>query len=169
MATARWYLAAAARRRKIQSTVRLDEIYSVSDLLASLPLLMILLLTPVLPGDPRGVAFVADICEPKLRNNSGHFLVPKATANCLGPEDLDYLRLKGAFSLPTPSVCDLLIRTYFHHVHPFFPIVEARSFLDTYESAERGNLSVHLLWSMFLAASNVRTNAPSNSTPHPVH
>ncbi|KAH8125663.1 fungal-specific transcription factor domain-containing protein [Trichoderma asperelloides] len=116
-------------------------------------------------GDPRGVTFVADICEPKLKNNSGHFLVPKAIAACLGPEDLDYLRLKGVFSLPGPPVCDLIIRAYFHHVHPFFPIVDAKSFLDMYESPERVNLSVHLLWSMFLAASNVRSDAPSNPPP----
>jgi hypothetical protein len=128
-----------------------------------LRLLMILVLIADLLGDPRGVGLVADICEPQVRNNSGHFLVPKAIAACLGPEDIDYLRLKGAFSLPKPPVCDLIIRTYFHHVHPFFPIIEAKSFLDMYESAERVNLSVHLLWSMFLAASNVRTDAPSTS------
>lgn len=150
---ARRYLVAALRH-KLQFMVRVDRPAAFSS-------------RSHLLGDPRGVGFVADICEPKLRSNSGHFLVPKAIAASLGPEDLDYLRLKGAFSLPAPPVCDLLIRAYFHHVHPFFPIVEAKSFLDMYESAERGNLSVHLLWSMFLAASNVRTDAQSTSISRP--
>lgn len=159
---ARRYLVAELRH-KLQFMVRVDR--PVSFLFVFLRLLMILLLMADLLGDPRGVTFVADICEPKLKNNSGHFLVPKAIAACLGPEDLDYLRLKGVFSLPGPPVCDLIIRAYFHHVHPFFPIVDAKSFLDMYESPERVNLSVHLLWSMFLAASNVRSDAPSNPPP----
>jgi hypothetical protein len=48
----------------------------------------------------------------------------------------------------------MIIRTYFHYVHPFFPVVDARSFLDLFENA-RNDLSLHLLWSMFLAAANV--------------
>lgn len=47
-----------------------------------------------------------------------------------------------------------MIRTYFYYVHPFFPVVDAHSFLDTFEN-ERSEVSVHLLWSMFLAAANV--------------
>jgi hypothetical protein len=39
-------------------------------------------------------------------------------------------------------------------VHPFFPVVDACSFIDTFENA-RNDLSLHLLWSMFLAAANV--------------
>ncbi|KAJ4298048.1 hypothetical protein N0V90_005947 [Kalmusia sp. IMI 367209] len=57
--------------------------------------------------------------------------------------------------MPTSEVCEMLIRAYFHHVHPFFPIVEARSFIETFESSLRDELSIHLLWSMFLAAANV--------------
>lgn len=49
----------------------------------------------------------------------------------------------------------MIIRTYFHYVHPFFPVIDARSFLDTFENAHN-DLSLHLLWSMFLAAANVR-------------
>jgi hypothetical protein len=48
----------------------------------------------------------------------------------------------------------MIIRTYFYYVHPFFPVIDARSFLDMFENA-RNEVSVHLLWSMFLAAANV--------------
>jgi hypothetical protein len=47
----------------------------------------------------------------------------------------------------------MIIRTYFYYVHPFFPVIDARSFLDMFENA-RNEVSVHLLWSMFLAAAN---------------
>jgi hypothetical protein len=40
-------------------------------------------------------------------------------------------------------------------VHPFFPVVDAHSFLDAFEN-QRNEVSIHLLWSMFLAAANVR-------------
>lgn len=79
----------------------------------------------------------------------------KAIVSSLASEDINYLCSKNVFLLPTPEVCDGLIRVYFHHVHPFFPIIEAQSFLSNYESAGGEKLSIQLLWSMFLAASNV--------------
>ncbi|KAH8702404.1 fungal-specific transcription factor domain-containing protein [Talaromyces proteolyticus] len=110
-------------------------------------------LTPIY-GDPRGVALVADICEPQLKNKSGHYLVPPMVSANIGSETMDYLRRKGVFDLPPPIVCVMMIKTYFRYVHPFFPIIEPRSFLELYESNERENLSLQLLWSIFLAAAN---------------
>ncbi|KAL4985589.1 fungal-specific transcription factor domain-containing protein [Aspergillus falconensis] len=104
-------------------------------------------------GDPRGVGLVVNICEPEPREKSGHFLVPRIGPTHMDQGTIDYLRHKGVFDLPTSSVCEMIIRTYFHYVHPFFPVVDARSFLDMFENA-RNEVSVHLLWSMFLAAAN---------------
>ena len=67
----------------------------------------------------------------------------------------EYLRLVGVFELPSSHVCEMLIKAYFHYVHPFFPVVEAKRFIETFESPRRNELSIHLLWSMFLAAANV--------------
>lgn len=80
-------------------------------------------------------------------------LVPRIGPTHMDQETIDYLRHKGVFDLPTPAVCEMIIRTYFYYVHPFFPVVDARSFLDMIENA-RNKLSIHLLWSMFLAAAN---------------
>lgn len=107
------------------------------------------------PGDPRGVALVASICEPECTDRSGHFFVPQTCPPHVDPETHDFLRLKGVFELPASNVCEMLIETYFHHVHPFFPVVEAKRFIETFESQRRNGLSIHLLWSMFLAAANV--------------
>lgn len=106
-------------------------------------------------GDPRGVTLVADICEPDRKNKSGHFLIRNTINASPAPEDLDYLRIKGVFSLPAAPICDALIRAYFHYVHPFLPIIDVGSFLCMYESDEREKVGVHLLWSMFLAATHV--------------
>ncbi|KAL4894187.1 fungal-specific transcription factor domain-containing protein [Aspergillus ambiguus] len=104
-------------------------------------------------GDPRGVGLVVDICEPEPGEKSGHFLIPRIRPTHIDPDTIEYLRRKGVFNLPTPAVCEMMIRTYFYYVHPFFPVVDAHSFLDTFEN-ERNEVSVHLLWSMFLAAAN---------------
>ncbi|KAL2844788.1 fungal-specific transcription factor domain-containing protein [Aspergillus pseudoustus] len=104
-------------------------------------------------GDPRGVGLVVNICEPEPREKSGHFLVPRITPTHLDQETIAYLRHKGVFDFPASSVCEMIIRTYFHYVHPFFPVVDAGSFLDMFENA-RSKVSVHLLWTMFLAAAN---------------
>ncbi|EAA66195.1 hypothetical protein AN1077.2 [Aspergillus nidulans FGSC A4] len=86
-------------------------------------------------GDPRGVGLVVDICEPEPREKSGHFLVPRINQTYMDQETIDYLRHKGVFDFPTSSVCEMIIRTYFYYVHPFFPVVDARSFLEKFENA----------------------------------
>jgi hypothetical protein len=111
-------------------------------------------------ADPRGLALVLEICETGHQDRSGHILVPDGKTKLLAPEDLDYLRLKGAFSLPEKYVCDQLIRTYFHYVHPFCPIIEAKSFLPAYEKGETDKFGIHLLWCMFLVASHVSFLTP---------
>jgi hypothetical protein len=107
-------------------------------------------------GDIRTASLVADIMEPERRGKTGHFLIPVESSNYLAPEDIDYLHQKGAFTLPDASLCDSMIRTYFRHVHPFFPLIDPSAFFATYENPDGGPMSLHLLWSMFLAASNVR-------------
>ncbi|QRD87264.1 fungal-specific transcription factor [Aspergillus flavus] len=104
-------------------------------------------------GDPRGVGLVVDICEPEPREKTGHFLIPQIKPTHIDQDTIEYLRRKGVFDFPTPAACEMMIRTYFYYVHPFFPVVEVHSFLDTFEN-RRNEVSVHLLWSMFLAAAN---------------
>ncbi|KFZ17829.1 hypothetical protein V501_01538 [Pseudogymnoascus sp. VKM F-4519 (FW-2642)] len=105
-------------------------------------------------GDPKGVCAIGNICEPERADKSGHFLLPNGIVSSLDPEDLGYLRLKGAFVFPEARIRDELVRTYFHYVHPFFPIVDVQDFLPNHESAALDRISAHLLWSMYLAASN---------------
>ncbi|KAK0629368.1 fungal-specific transcription factor domain-containing protein [Bombardia bombarda] len=106
---------------------------------------------PFYPGDKRGPAFVIDICSTSTSTNN-HFLVPMPPIKSLLPEDMAYLRAKGAFTLPPPQLRSALIRSYFHHVHPFSPILDPDGFILEYEKGRM--MSLLLLWSMFLAAAS---------------
>ncbi|KAH7230848.1 putative Zn(II)2Cys6 transcription factor [Fusarium solani] len=105
-------------------------------------------------GDPSGVCAVASICEPEKANKSGHYLLPNPIMPPMDPVDLEYLQKKSAFSFPEPVVCEFLVGAYFRYVHPFFPVVDAQSFITNFDSGALDNIGAQLLWSMFLAASN---------------
>ncbi|OBT66017.1 hypothetical protein VE03_03230 [Pseudogymnoascus sp. 23342-1-I1] len=106
---------------------------------------------PFYPGDQRGPAFVMNICEPHGSSKAKHFLVPMPSIKSLLPEDINYLSTKGAFTLPPQHIREAFIRCYFHHVHPFSPILDANDFLLDYE---KGRMSLLLLWSMFIGAAS---------------
>ena len=91
------------------------------------------------------------------------YLVPRHGKRSKKPEELAFLRAKGAFSIPAKEVCDDLICAYFHHVHPFLPIIDAGYFLARYLGHGCQNINLLLLWSMFLAAANVSKPAVSRS------
>lgn len=50
----------------------------------------------------------------------------------LAPEDFKFLEYKGCFHLPARPLLDELVREYFLHVHPVFPIIDERSFWEAY-------------------------------------
>ncbi|KAH6695629.1 fungal-specific transcription factor domain-containing protein [Plectosphaerella plurivora] len=92
-----------------------------------------------------------DICEPERPSTTNHSIVSVPPVKSLPPEDLEYLRKKGVFSLPPPHILEALIRCYFHHVHPFAPILDPYQFISDYEN---GRASLLLLWSMFVASAS---------------
>lgn len=106
------------------------------------------------PGDPQGVALVADVCEPERQGKSGHFVVAALSPPNIDPETLDYLKRRGCFDLPNLDIQQALVKAYFHYVHPFFPVIPVSSFLQSIESPEQNGVYL-LLWSVFLAAANV--------------
>jgi len=100
---------------------------------------------------------VVDICKPRGMPPGNHYMVPRAAATSdMLPEDMAALQAKGCFSLPTEEVQHALLRSYFHHVHHFLPIIDATKFLMQYESGGAKNIYLLLVWSMFFAATNVR-------------
>ncbi|KAK4038657.1 cutinase transcription factor 1 beta [Parachaetomium inaequale] len=106
---------------------------------------------PFYPGDRRGPAFLMDICEPHRSSTSNHCVVSMPSNKSLPPEDVNYLHVKGALTLPPRHIQDALVQCYFHHVHPFAPILDPFHFIDDYEN---NRASLLLLWSMFVASAS---------------
>ncbi|PKY05855.1 hypothetical protein P168DRAFT_310028 [Aspergillus campestris IBT 28561] len=105
-------------------------------------------------GDPQGIALVAEVCEPERQGKSGHFIVASLSSDNIDPDTLEYLKRRGCFDLPHFNIQQELVKAYFHYVHPFFPVVQASSFLQAFGSPEQKGASLQLLWSVFLAAAN---------------
>ncbi|EPE06704.1 fungal specific transcription factor [Ophiostoma piceae UAMH 11346] len=123
-------------------------------------------------GEQQGLGFVVDICQPKgATTGSHHFVVPRAAAKDsadLLPEDMAALRAKGCFSLPSVAAQTVLLRCYFHHVHPFLPVLDAARFVREYEDGPH-NINLLLLWSMFFAATNFLTPDELELAGHATH
>ena len=84
--------------------------------------------------------------------NEGHFHIPAAAEQALTAEDLQYLRIKGCFSLPTES--EELLKAYFQFVHPTFPVIDGPAFLQEYAAYGLQGINLLLLWSMFSVSAN---------------
>ena len=84
-----------------------------------------------------------------------HYLLPKALKKSHSPHELACMQHKGSFSLLPEKLSDDLIRTYFLHVHCFLPILDVQSLLAQYTHPGCQQVSLLLLWGMFLAAANV--------------
>ncbi|KAM5357369.1 hypothetical protein ACJZ2D_016332 [Fusarium nematophilum] len=110
-------------------------------------------------GDPRSIGLVADICQPERQGKSGHFLVASLATPELDLETTEFLKSRGVFDLPCFDVSKSLVQLYFHYVHPFFPVLDVPSFLGAFENNGAEKLSLHLLWSVFLAAANALYDA----------
>jgi hypothetical protein len=106
-------------------------------------------------GEEQGVGYILDIVEPGQASQPRHYLIPHATASKLKPEDLIYLGAKGVFSLPSERVCDALLKSYFHNVHPILPIIDAKKVLSAYHNEGLKRVNLLLMWSMFSVATNV--------------
>ena len=76
-----------------------------------------------------------------------HITVHGNTEAILNAEDLQYLKLKGCFEIPSES--DDLLAAYFQFVHPMFPVIDGRSFLQDLADGGLEKVNLLLLWSMF--------------------
>ncbi|KAM5380582.1 hypothetical protein ACJA88_004911 [Fusarium oxysporum] len=49
--------------------------------------------------------------------------------NKIAPEDVDYLKIKGALSVPTLPLQNALLQAYVEYVHPYMPLMDLNHFL----------------------------------------
>jgi hypothetical protein len=85
-------------------------------------------------------------------------MIPRTAAKALQAEDLEYLKAKGCFSLPSADVCTALVESYFRFVHPMFPIIDTHEFLARYSKFGVQQINLLLLWSMFSVSASYIEN-----------
>lgn len=70
------------------------------------------------------------------------------------PQDLKFLREKGALSLPSGSLLRALLQAYAEYVHPYMPLLDMQEFLAIVNAADgsRGQVSLFLFQTVMFAA-----------------
>jgi hypothetical protein len=118
-------------------------------------------IAPVFIGDEQGIGALLHATRPTALNQyqKQHFMIPRLALKVLQPEDLEYLKVKGCFSLPASEACNALIEAYFKFIHPLFPIIDAREFLERYEQNGIRQINLLLLWSMFSVSASYISHA----------
>ncbi|KIV92256.1 hypothetical protein PV10_06713 [Exophiala mesophila] len=74
--------------------------------------------------------------------------------------DREFLRVKGALSLPDTEICDQLLKTYFECVYPFAPVVDRSQLMREYTT---GVPSLFIMYSIF---ANVAPYTPLSFIHH---
>ncbi|KAL4748046.1 hypothetical protein BDW72DRAFT_215088 [Aspergillus terricola var. indicus] len=88
-------------------------------------------------GEPFSLAIVLGVVP--FQSQPAHML----------PEDLEYLRAKGVFSLPEKAHLDALISVFLDHVYPFYPIVNRQEFV---QQCKNDHLSLILTYAISFIA-----------------
>jgi hypothetical protein len=73
----------------------------------------------------------------------------------LAPEDIEFLRQKGCFQIPSPELRDAILRSYAEYVHPCMPVLDLARFLSGILSpkAHGGRISLLLFQAVMFAGS----------------
>ena len=100
-----------------------------------------------------GYGAILDAIDPSSQR---HFQIFAAAEKALSIEDLEYLKVKGCFTLPECRA--ELLEAYFRYVHPTFPVIDARSFLSQYAAKGFEGINLLLLWSIFSVSASYLPN-----------
>jgi hypothetical protein len=80
-----------------------------------------------------------------------NFLKPPPPS--ISSEDIEYLAVKGAFSIPAADFRREVLQSYIDFVHPFIPILDLRDIVAMAGHGKSGEVSVLLLQAVLLAGS----------------
>lgn len=95
------------------------------------------------------VSAVQDLIDPDfdpltaILDEDPRFLKP--LPDCIAPEDVEFLRFRGALSIPESGLRNELLRSYIQWVHSFMPVLNLQELLRCVaENDPNGNVSVLL-------------------------
>ncbi|KAI0405201.1 fungal-specific transcription factor domain-containing protein [Xylaria palmicola] len=102
--------------------------------------------------------FINSLDETDVFSEQYGFLRPLPSR--IAPEDVDYLRAKGALSVPSFSLQKALLRVYAEYVHPYMPLLDLHEFLSIVDARDgsRGQTSLFLYQSVLFCATAFVSN-----------
>lgn len=103
------------------------------------------------------VSTVQDLIDPDfdplvaILDDEPRFLKPLPSR--IAPEDLEFLRFRGALSIPESELRNELLRCYIKWVHSFIPVINLQEFLRCVaENDPKGNISLLLFQAVMFVA-----------------
>lgn len=110
------------------------------------------LLEETLAGDSRTAQFVNSLESVDSPINLPPFVRPLPAK--IASEDVAYLRVKGALTLPDTRLQNALLQAYVEYVHPYMPLMDLHDFLGIINSREglNGQVSLFLYHAVMFAA-----------------
>lgn len=102
-------------------------------------------------GDAKTALFLNTLEEPDASSQLPAFIRP--LPGKISAEDVTYLHMKGALTLPSPSLQNALLRAYVEYVHPYMPLMELHDFLSAINSVDGlcGQISLFLYHAVMFA------------------
>ncbi|KAI1815020.1 fungal-specific transcription factor domain-containing protein [Poronia punctata] len=102
--------------------------------------------------------FVKPVDETDISAQQPGFLRPLPSR--FAPEDIAYLRAKGALSVPNFQVQSALLRAYVEYVHPYMPLLDLHEFLSIVDARDgsRGQTSLFLYQAVMFCATAFVSN-----------
>lgn len=95
--------------------------------------------------------FLSSLEEPDASSQLPAFIRPLPAK--IAAEDVNYLHMKGALTLPGLTLQNALLRAYVEYVHPYMPLLELHDFLGAINSPEGlcGQISLFLYHAVMFA------------------
>ncbi|KAI0129950.1 transcription factor CTF1 [Xylariales sp. AK1849] len=103
-------------------------------------------------GEVRTAQFLNSLEEPDVSSQLPAFIRPLPAK--IAAEDVNYLHMKGALTIPSLTLQNALLRAYVEYVHPYMPLMELHDFLSAVNSVDGlcGQTSLFLYHAVMFAS-----------------
>ncbi|KAI1849559.1 hypothetical protein JX265_013624 [Neoarthrinium moseri] len=102
-------------------------------------------------SEAKTVQFLSSLEEPDVSSQLPAFVRPLPAK--IAVDDVNYLHMKGALTLPSLTLQNALLRAYVEYVHPYMPLMELHDFLTAINSVDglNGQISLFLYHAVMFA------------------
>lgn len=102
-------------------------------------------------SEAKTAQFLSELEEPDASSQLPAFVRP--LPGKIAAEDVNYLHMKGALTLPSLPLQNALLRAYVEYVHPYMPLLDLHDFLSAINSVDGlcGQISLFLYHAVMFA------------------